>query len=317
MKVVCLDRSTIDSNIDFKGIEGLVENITYHEFTPAEKVVFRCKYAEVIITNKVVLDKVQLEQLPKLKLICIAATGTNNIDIEAATALGIKVCNVKSYSTPSVAQYVFSMLLEHMQKSAHYIENTRQKHWQNSPIFCHFNLPINELNNKVIALIGYGEIAKSVEKIAHAFGMKVLIAERQGATSIRPERVSFEQALQLADVLTLHSPLTADTENLINSHTLALMKPNAILINTARGGLVKSADLLNALKMKRLGAAILDVLEQEPPPSDHILLNCSLDNLYITAHIAWGSLEAQQRLVDGIANNIASFIKGEGLNQLN
>ncbi|TRX53985.1 D-2-hydroxyacid dehydrogenase [Thalassomonas sp. M1454] len=317
MKIVCLDRSTIDESINFKGIEDQAENITYHDFTPSDKVIFRCKYAEVIITNKVVLTKAQLEQLPRLKLICIAATGTNNVDIEAATALGIKVCNVKSYSTPSVAQYVFSMLLEHMQKSAHYIANTRQNHWQNSPIFCHFSLPINELSNKVISIVGYGEIAKAVERIAHAFGMKVLIAERQGATNIRPERVSFEQALQLADVVTLHSPLTAETAGLINKQTLALMKPTAILINTARGGLVNSKDLLSSIKAKQLGAAILDVLEQEPPPQDHILLNTVQDNLYITAHIAWGSLEAQQRLVDGIANNIASFLNGERLNQLN
>lgn len=316
MRAVFLDRSSISEDIDLSPIESQVSNISYFEQTATDKVVYRAKFAEIIITNKVTISAEIIAELPKLKLICIAATGTNNIDLEAAKAAGIIVCNVSGYSNTSVSQYVFAMLLEHMNKSSHYIENTRQGCWQNSPIFCHFGLPINELADKKIAIIGYGALGQGVAKIAHAFSMQVLVAERKGATNIRNGRVSFEQAISDADIITLHSPLTKETENLISSNTIEQMKKGVIIINTARGGLVNSKDLLQGLKMKRVGAAILDVLEQEPPPADHPLLNAGLDNLLITAHIAWGSLQAQQRLINSLAKNIESFQQGIDSNRV-
>ncbi len=316
MRTVFLDRSTIEANINLSAITTQIDSISYFENTLVDKIIFRAKFAEVIITNKVRLDRSTLSRLSKLKLICIAATGTNNVDLIAAKELGIAVCNVPSYSSSSVSQYVFSMLLELLQRTSRYINNTRQQHWQNSPIFCHFNEPINELCGKTLAIIGYGEIAKSVEVIGKAFGMKVVIAERQGATTIRANRLAFNQAISCADIISLHCPLTNSTEGLINAETLAQCKPGAILINTARGGLINNQHLLHALKCKRLGGAILDVLEQEPPPSDHILLNTNLENLLITAHIAWGSLQAQQRLIDAIGENIASFAQAGSLNRV-
>lgn len=316
MRAVFLDRSTIDNAIDLTPIEAQIDNVTYFEHTTKDKIIYRAQFAEIIISNKVVLDSETLVQLPKLQLICVAATGTNNVDLEAAKRLGIAVCNVSSYSTTAVAQYVFALLLEAMQKTSQHIVSTRQGHWQNSPIFCHISAPINELAGKKLAIIGYGEIAQSVAKIAQAFAMQVLVAERQGSTQIRDGRVSFEQAMATADIITLHCPQTPATENMINSKSLALTKKGVILVNTARGGLVNSRDLLSALKTKHIGYAILDVLEQEPPPKDHPLINANLDNLLLTAHIAWGSLQAQSRLIAGIANNINSYLQNGQLNRL-
>lgn len=316
MRAVFLDRSTISEDIDLSNIEKQVTNISYFEKTISDKVVFRAKFADVIITNKVVISADIMTQLPKLKLICIAATGTNNVDLEAAKAHGIAVCNVSGYSTSSVTQYVFSMLLEYAQKTSEYIDNTRQGHWQRSAIFCHFSAPIEELANKKMAIIGYGAIGQSVATIARAFSMNVLIAERQGETTIRSGRVSYEQAISEADIISLHAPLTEQSKNLINRHSIATMKKGVVIINTARGGLVHSDDLLQGLKSKQVGAAILDVLEQEPPPHDHPLLNYQSDNLMITAHIAWGNIAAQQRLIEGIAVNIQKFKQGETLNRV-
>jgi glycerate dehydrogenase len=316
MRAVFLDRSTIDGSIDLAPIESQVDNVTYFEHTTQDKIIYRAQFAEIIISNKVLLDSEILSQLPKLKLICVAATGTNNVDLEAAKRLGIAVCNVSSYSTTAVSQYVFALLLEAMQKTSLHIASTRQGDWQNSPIFCHLSTPINELAGRTLAIIGYGEIAQSVAKIANAFSMQVIVAERKGSTQIRDGRVSFEQAMAAADIITLHCPQTPETENIINSQSLALTKKGVILINTARGGLINSRDLLSALKTKHIGYAILDVLEQEPPPKDHPLLNTNLNNLMITAHVAWGSLQAQHRLIIGIANNINSYLQGEQLNRI-
>ncbi|OUS27528.1 hydroxyacid dehydrogenase [Thalassotalea sp. 42_200_T64] len=316
MRAVFLDRSTISEDIDLSPIESHVTTISYFEHTAIEKVIFRAKFAEVIISNKVMITAEIIRQLPKLKLICIAATGTNNVNLVAAQKAGIAVCNVSGYANTSVTQYVFAMLLEYLQKTSHYIENSRQGDWQNSPVFCHFGLPINELAAKKIAIIGYGGLGKQVSEIAKAFAMEVLIAERQLASSIRPGRVSFEQAISTADIISLHAPLSDETANLINQQSIKTMKMGVIIINTARGGLVNSLDLLAALKSKKIGAAILDVLENEPPPQDHPLLNAKLDNLLITAHIAWGSLQAQQRLINRLADNIKSYQQGLQLNRV-
>ncbi|WNC73186.1 D-2-hydroxyacid dehydrogenase [Thalassotalea psychrophila] len=316
MRAVFLDRSSVSEDIDLSPIESQVTNISYFEHTKAEKVVFRAKFAEIILTNKVVINAETIAQLPKLKLICICATGTNNVDLEAAKRANIAVCNVSGYSTSAVSQYVFAMLLEHFQNTAHYISNTRQGHWQKSQVFCHFGLPINELANKSIAIIGNGTIGQAVATIASAFSMNVMIAERQGQTTIRPGRVSFDHAIQQADIISLHAPLTTDTEHLINKESVAQMQNGVVIVNTARGGLINNEDLLTGLKSKKIGAAILDVLETEPPAEDHPLLNAKLDNLYITAHVAWGSLQSQQRLVNSLAKNIESFQQGINLNRI-
>lgn len=316
MKAVFLDSKTFSSNISFTAIEQQVSELTCYANTPHEQVIERCKNAELLITNKVMLTAELLENLPQLKLICIAATGYNNIDITAATNLGIAVTNVSGYAGQSVAQYVLAQILEYYQQTSHHNANTEQGHWQKSDTFCYHGDAITELSGKTLGIIGYGNLGQAVVKLADAFGMKVLISERIDSQEIRQERVSFDQIITQADIISLHCPQTNNTENLINSNVLAKMKPTAMLINTARGALVNSTDLLNALATKQIAYAVLDVLEQEPPPADHPLLNTNLTNLKITAHIAWASSEAQQRLIKLLSKNIAAYKNGERLNRL-
>lgn len=316
MKAVFLDSQTFSSNISFSVIEQQVTELICYSNTPSKQVLERCNNAELIITNKVVLTAELLAKLPRLKLICIAATGYNNVDITAAKKLGIAVTNVSGYAGQSVAQYVLAQILEHYQKTSHHNTNTKQGHWQKSETFCYHGNAITELAGKTLGIIGYGNLGQAVIKLADAFDMNILISEHINSTKTRPRRTSFEQVIAQADILSLHCPQTPSTENLINADVLNKMKPTAMLINTARGALVNSTDLLAALKTKQIACAVLDVLEQEPPPADHILLNTNLENLKITAHIAWASSEAQQRLINLLSENIAAFKKGEQLNRL-
>ena len=316
MKAVFLDCQTFSSTIDFTAIEQQVSEVLYYGNTSAEQVLERCKNMEVLITNKVVLTAEQLAQLPTLKLICIAATGYNNIDIKAAKSLGIAVTNVSGYAGQSVAQYVLAQILEYYQQTSHHNANTEQGIWQKSETFCYHGNVITELSGKTLGIIGHGNLGQAVVKLADAFGMNVLISERVNSSKIRQGRVNFDQVISQADILSLHCPQTTKTENLINADVFDKMKPTAMLINTARGALVNSADLLSALTSKQIAYAVLDVLEQEPPPADHPLLNAKLANLKITAHIAWASNEAQQRLIDLLSKNIAAFNQGKYLNRL-
>ena len=313
MQVVFLDQQTFSPKISLDNIESEVSNLICYATTTQDQVIERCMSADIIITNKVILSKEILKQLPQLKLICIAATGMNNVDLPAAEALGVSVNNVSGYSQNSVFQYVFAQMLEYFSNTSHHNNNTQQGHWQNSPTFCFHGEGSQELAGKKIGIIGYGNLGKSVASIAQAFGMEVLIAERPYATKIRENRHSFIHVLQQADVISLHCPQTPETENLLNSKTLALMKTSALLINTARGGIVNSHDLLHALKNNIISHAILDVLEQEPPSANHPLIsaltNNEINNLSLTAHIAWASIESQQRLIDLVASNIQNFMK--------
>lgn len=316
MKAVFLDSQTFSSNISFVAIEQQVSELVYYSNTPPEQVLERCENMELLITNKVVLTAELLVKLPALKLICIAATGYNNVDIRTARTLGIAVTNVSGYAGQSVAQYVLAQILEYYQQTSHHNDNTEQGHWQKNETFCYHGNAITELAGKTLGIIGYGHLGQAVVKLAHAFGMTILISERVNSPEIRQGRVRFDKVITQADIISLHCPQTPDTENLINRNILAKIKPTAMLINTARGALVNSADLLTALKTEQIAYAVLDVLEQEPPPSDHPLLNANLVNLKITAHIAWASSEAQQRLIDLLGENIAAFKQSEQLNRL-
>ncbi|KGJ90675.1 D-2-hydroxyacid dehydrogenase [Colwellia psychrerythraea] len=316
MRAVFLDKQTFSSNIDLSAIEQQVTKLTCYANTSPSEIIDRCLEAEVIITNKVLLTADILSALPKLKLICISATGYNNVDITAANRLNIAVTNVSGYAGQSVAQYVFAQLLEYYQQISHHNNNTEQGLWSTSSAFCYHSNSINELASKTIGIVGYGSLGKAVATIAHAFNMKVLIAERPKAKSIRAERTAFNQVIEQADIISLHCPQTPESENLINVEILSQMKNSAVLINTARGALVDETALLSALKNKKIAYAVLDVLMQEPPPADHLLLNAKLANLKITAHIAWASIEAQQRLINLLSDNIHAFKQGESVNRL-
>lgn len=310
MKTVFLDQATFSQDIDFSPIEQQAGSIQFFATTAPLEIVERCRDAEVIVTNKVVLNAEILKQLPALRLVCIAATGTNNIDLDAAKDLGIAVTNVAGYARHTVPQYVFAQILAYYSQTEHHNQNTAKGLWSASPTFVLLGNPMYQLAGKTLGLVGYGALAKAVEKIALAFDMKVIIAEHAGAANIRPGRVSFDELLGSADIISLHCPLTQQTQGLIDAAALGKMKPNAMLINTARGGLVDNQALLTALQTKQIGYAVLDVLEQEPPPPNHILLNSKLDNLKITAHIAWACQEAQQELVNSIGRNMQSFQTG-------
>ncbi|TPH15028.1 D-2-hydroxyacid dehydrogenase [Litorilituus lipolyticus] len=316
MHAVFLDKQTFSSSIDFNAIEREVTKLSCYNMTQTEQVIERCLDAEIIITNKVLLTNEVLKQLPKLKLICIAATGTNNVDINAAKSLNIAVTNVSGYAGTSVAQYVFAQILSYYQQIEHHNNNTALGLWSSSETFCYHGNAIAELAGKSLGIVGYGNLGQAVEQIAKAFQMRVLISERPNAKSIRANRLSFEQVVQQADILSLHCPQTPDTEKVINEEVLKQMKASAMLINTARGALIDNNALLLALQSKQIAFAALDVLEQEPPPANHLLLNTNLSNLKVTAHIAWASSEAQQRLINLLAKNITSFKSGTVLNRV-
>lgn len=316
MHAVFLDKQTFSSNIDLSAITQQVTELTCYASTTTNEIVNRCLEAEVLITNKVLLSADILSALPKLKLICISATGFNNVDIDAAKHLNIAVTNVSGYAGQAVAQYVFAQLLEYYQQTNHHNNNTEQGLWSTSSAFCYHGNGMSELAGKTIGIIGYGSLGKAVANIAQAFNMQVLVSERPKASVIRSGREAFENVVKQADIISLHCPQTPETENLINTDVLSRMKNGAVLINTARGALVDEKALLSALKNKEIAYAILDVLTQEPPPENHLLLNAKLPNLKITAHIAWASKEAQMRLIHLLSENISAFKQGQRLNRL-
>ncbi|WP_076420208.1 D-2-hydroxyacid dehydrogenase [Colwellia sp. UCD-KL20] len=316
MHAVFLDKKTFNSSSSTESINKQVNQLVCFDTTAPNKIIERCINADIIITNKVILSEKILKQLPQLKLICIAATGTNNVDLKAASRLNIAVTNVAGYAKQSVAQYVFSQILEYYNQTTHHHQNVENGLWPESDTFCVLGNPITEIANKTLGIIGYGDLGSSVEKIALAFGMKVLIAERNDAKHIRESRHSFEYVCKHADIISLHCPHVPSTEHLINAHSLALMKPSAMLINTARGAIIDNSALLDALNNKIIAYAVLDVLDCEPPPPNHMLLSNQPENLKVTAHIAWASNEAQSRLLDLVAQNIKAFINNKRVNRV-
>lgn len=316
MHAVFLDYQTFSPSLDLSALNRVVSKLDLHPTTTPKQVLQRCADAEIILSNKVILAHNTLKKLPNVKLICITATGINNVDIDAARELGIAVTNVSGYAKNSVAQYVFAQLLAYYSHVEDHNNNTRNGQWQSSDTFCLHGKGSNELAGKAIGIIGYGALGQKVATIARAFDMQVLIAERPNASHMRESRMAFEHVIAQADIISLHCPQTADTEGLFNKDVFQAMKANAVLINTARGALINNKDLLTALKTNQLACAILDVLEQEPPPSDHILLNAQSDKLKITAHIAWASQQAQQALLDLVADNIRAFKQGLRTNRI-
>ncbi|MFQ5681824.1 MAG: D-2-hydroxyacid dehydrogenase [Candidatus Binatia bacterium] len=294
-------------------------NCTIHTKSTPIKVPRRIKGHQVVIINKVVLDRSLLEspEARDLKLIAVAATGTDNVDLQVAQAHGITVCNVPTYATRSVAQFTMALILELATRVNRYGELVRVGAWEKSPIFTLLDFPSIELEGKTLGIIGYGNIGQAVAKMARCLGLKVLIAARPGSSgSIPAGRLFLYELLRRADFVTLHCPLTPQTSNLIDKGALALMKPTAFLINTARGGLLDGAALIQALRDKRLAGAALDVLPKEPPSPGHPVIQAAkeLNNLIVTPHCAWSTCEARQRLLNEVAENILAFTRGQDRN---
>lgn len=315
---VILDANSLSpDDLNLRPLLDQISNWQIHGSTLFSERLDRCLDAEIIVSNKVVIDAELISACPRLKLILIAATGSNNVDLKAAAANGVKVCNVAGYGTASVAQHCWAMILNTATQLSRYDKAAKDGSWSDSPFFCLLDYPITELNRKTLGIIGYGAIGKAVGEIGKAFGMQVLVAERK--TDDNPpssDRHSFKTVIEQSDVLTLHCPLTDDTRNLIAEQELKAMKNNALLINVSRGGLVDERALVEALSNHWIAGAALDTLSQEPPAKDHPLLALQGQNLLLSPHSAWGSREARQRLVDIMADNLKAFLEGRGQNIL-
>ena len=273
----------------------------------------RLERATIVVINKVRLDEALIEQLPQLRLVLITATGTDNVDLQACRERGITVCNVEDYCTASVAQHVFALILALATSLPEYMRETVSGDWTRAAHFSTLSYPILELEGKALGLIGYGTLARGVEKLARAFGMEILLAQRPGG-SPRPGRLPLDELLARADIVSLHCPLVTETRHLIDSDALRKMKNSAFLINTSRGVVVDNAALAEALLEGQIAGAGIDVLEVEPPPLDHPLMRDDLPGLILTPHIAWASIEARQRVVNKVADNLAAWLRGEPIN---
>jgi glycerate dehydrogenase len=312
---VFLDEGSVNrGDIDFSRLKSALQEWRFFDHSASHEVSDRIRDADIVISNKVFLGAEAFQQANKLRLICVAATGTNNVDLDAAKQYGIKVCNVRGYANTSVVQHVFALILALTTHLENYRQVIRGGGWQSSVHFSMLNFPIRELSGKTLGIVGYGQLGQAVAKVAAAFGMNVLLAARPGLKDTRPERVPLEKLLPEVDILTLHCPLSESTRGLIGDRELSLMKPGAILINAARGGIVDEPALAQALRDGRLAGAGVDVLTVEPPRQGNPLLAEDIPNLIVTPHIAWASVESRQRLINEIGTNIEAFLKDEPRN---
>ena len=317
MNIVVLDGYTLNpGDLTWKDLESLGPCTVYDRSAP-EEVVPRAKDAEIILTNKTVLSSDTIKQLPKMKYIGVLATGYNIVDIEAARDIDIPVTNVPTYSTQSVAQIVFAHLLNLAHHAAHHAQTVRSGRWTSSPDFCYWDTPLIELAGLTMGIIGFGRIGQATAKLALAFGMNVIFYDIAEPSNIpqgcQPARM--DDIFRTSDVISLHCPLTSDTEKIINTERLELMKKTAFLINTSRGPLVDEQALAEALNSETIAGASLDVLSEEPPGENNPLLTAR--NCYITPHIAWATLAARKRLLQVAVDNVASFLAAKPQNVVN
>lgn len=314
MRAAFLDYASVDpGDLDRGPLLTAVEEWSWFDQTLPREIAARVADIDVLVINKVRIGAAELAAAPRLKLICAAATGTNNIDLAAATARGIAVANVRRYATPAVVQHVFGLLLALVTRQHEYQAEVRAGEWGRSAQFCLLGHQIREVAGMRLGILGWGELGQSVARVAECFGMQVLVAARPGSAPLAG-RLPLAQLLPQVDVLSIHVPLADNTRGLIGAAELAAMKPGAILINTARGGIVDEAALAAALRSGHLGGAGFDVLSREPPVEDNPLLARDIPNLILTPHTAWASREARQRLLGEIASNIEAYRRGEPRN---
>lgn len=312
-RAVFLDHPSLDlGDLDLGPLRNCFSELQLFARTSRDEVSERLKGATVAITNKVVIDATAMAANPELKLILISATGTNNVDLEAARQHGITVCNCQGYGTPSVAQHTIMLLLNLATRLGDYQKAVGAGRWQQASQFCLLDYPIVELEGKTLGLLGHGELGSAVGRLAEAFGMRVLLGQIPGRPA-RPDRLPLDQLLPQIDALTLHCPLNEHTRNFIGARQLAQLKPGAFVLNTARGGLIDEQALADALRSGHLGGAATDVLSVEPPTQGNPLLAADIPRLIVTPHNAWGSREARQRIVGQLTENAQGFFSGTAL----
>ncbi|EXF95671.1 glycerate dehydrogenase [Pseudomonas fluorescens HK44] len=312
-RAVFLDHSSLDlGDLDLSGLQQCFDDLQLRSLTTPDNIVERLQGASVAISNKVLLNAETLKACPELKLILIAATGTNNVDLAAARAQGITVSNCQGYGTPSVAQHTIMLLLNLATRLGDYQKAVAEGGWQQAKQFCLLDFPIVELEGKTLGLLGHGELGGAVARLAEAFGMRVLLGQLPGRPP-RTDRLPLDELLPQIDALTLHCPLNEHTRNFIGARELALLKPGAFVVNTARGGLIDEQALADALRNGHLGGAATDVLSVEPPTAGNPLLAADIPRLIVTPHNAWGSREARQRIVGQLTENAQGFFSGTAL----
>jgi glycerate dehydrogenase len=321
LRSVFLDFGTVSQgDLDTTKLERVLPGIALHATSSEAEVDERIAGCEFILTNKLNITRARMRAVPGLRFIGLTATGTNNVDLEAAKELGVAVCNIRDYCTVSLVQHVLGVILLLTHRFTEYGHAAVDGTWSRSAQFTVPGAPIRELAGKVLGIVGYGTLGKAVARACRdALGMRVLVAERPGAkpgresdsaSAVGPVRVTLDEMLRTADVLSLHCPLTPATTGLIGRRELALMKPDAIIVNTARGALIELEALVEALKTGDLGGAAIDVLPKEPPVDGSPLFEPGIPNLIVTPHVAWAAFEARQRAVDELALNIEDFLRG-------
>ena len=317
MKAVFLDYESLDQHdLDLSALEASFDTLSLYPSTSQAQLLERVQHADVIISNKVIVDAATIQQCPNLKLILISATGTNNVDLVQAKKSGIVLCNCQAYGTSAVAQHTLMLMLALSTSVIQYHQAVQKGEWQKAQQFCLLDFPIVELTGKTLGIIGYGELGQAVAQLAKAFGMQIMV----GALPNRPQRegrVQLDVLLSQADYVSLHCPLTAETKDLIDAKAFDRMKSSAFLINCARGGIVNEQALADALIHRKIAGAATDVLTVEPPKQGNVLLDTDIPNLIITPHSAWGSVDARQRIVQQLMENVIAFQNGQLIRQVN
>lgn len=316
MQAVFLDYVTMGSGLDLSELESLFGELILYGISDDAVIPERIKDAEFVFTNKVHLTDELLLGAPKLRYIGLTATGTDNIDLAAAERNDVAVANIRAYCTESVVEHVIGVLLMLTHNLHRYDDAVKKGEWQKSDQFCMLKYPIRQLSNLTLGIVGFGDLGQGVAAAAETFGMKVIVAARPGTADIPAGRVAFDELLETADVVSLHCPLTDQTRNLIDRNALSKMRPEAFLINSARGALVEAAALVEALASGQIAGAAIDVLHEEPPLNGNPLLDYSGENLIITPHMAWGTDQARQNAIDQLTAGAAAFINGERLNRV-
>jgi len=316
MKAVFLDFGTMGPGLDLSSLRSLLPELELFDMSTADQASERMRDAEFVLANKMLITDALMQSSPALRFIGLTATGTNNVDLDAAERHGVAVCNIRAYCTQSVTEHVFGLLLNLTHSLSQYNAAVRAGNWQRAGNFCLLSYPIRDLSAMTLGIVGYGELGRGVAKAANAFGMQVIISARPGTHTVENGRVAFDELLHRSDVISLHCPLTEATAGLFGEREFRKMKSTAILINTARGGLVDSEALVTALEDGDIFAAAIDVLPEEPPVNGNPLLDYDGANLIMTPHIAWGSNEGRQAAIEELALNVAAFLKGEKRNRV-